>query len=92
MLVSRFFFLFSAIYSNFLLLKGTMLYMSPEQFNNGKYDYKVDIYSLGLIFFELLVPFATESERVKVLTNIKKHDYPKGFKEKYPNEACTAYN
>lgn len=65
---------------------GTMLYMSPEQLNSRKYDYKVDIYSLGLIFFELLVPFRTDSERIKVLTNLKKHLYPEEFKEMYPKE------
>ena len=46
---------------------GTRTYMSPEQLMGQKdYDHKVDIYSLGLIFLELLVPCRTDQERAKV--------------------------
>nr|CAH7751849.1 unnamed protein product [Callosobruchus chinensis] len=65
---------------------GTQLYMSPEQFRSRIYDYKVDIYSLGLIFLELLIPFSTEMERVKKLTDAKKNKYPSDFIEKFPDE------
>ncbi|XP_076261905.1 pancreatic eIF-2alpha kinase isoform X1 [Rhynchophorus ferrugineus] len=65
---------------------GTQLYMSPEQLNGEPYDYKVDIYSLGIILFELLVPFSTAMERVIVLTNLKEQKYPEGFQQKYPAE------
>ncbi|KAF5300197.1 hypothetical protein FQA39_LY11231 [Lamprigera yunnana] len=58
---------------------GTRLYMSPEQLSGQQYNYKVDIYSLGIIFFELLVPFKTEMERIHVLTDIRNHKYPEGF-------------
>ncbi|XP_016664104.1 eukaryotic translation initiation factor 2-alpha kinase 3-like [Acyrthosiphon pisum] len=33
---------------------GTQLYMSPEQILGKPYNFKVDIYSLGIILFELL--------------------------------------
>ena len=33
---------------------GTPLYMAPEIKNNNQYDQKIDIYSLGIIYFELL--------------------------------------
>ena len=33
---------------------GTPLYMSPEVIDYGNYDYKADIYSIGIILFELL--------------------------------------
>ena len=45
---------------------GSHFYMGPEQAAGKKYDQKVDIYSLGVIFFELHYPFDTEMERVKV--------------------------
>ncbi|CAF88065.1 unnamed protein product, partial [Tetraodon nigroviridis] len=45
---------------------GTKLYMSPEQLSGNSYSHKVDIYSLGLILFELLCPFRTQMERVRV--------------------------
>ena len=40
---------------------GTELYMAPEvTAEKGDYDNKADIYSLGLIFLELLVPLGTK--------------------------------
>lgn len=65
---------------------GTRLYMSPEQFMNKSYNYKVDIYSLGLIFFELLVPFSTDMERVTTLSNLREKNYPPDFKTKFSKE------
>ncbi|XP_029160383.1 eukaryotic translation initiation factor 2-alpha kinase [Nylanderia fulva] len=62
---------------------GTHLYMSPEQINGQMYNYKVDIYSLGIIFFELLIPFFTDMERIVALSNLKKSIFPKDFAEKY---------
>ena len=45
---------------------GSHFYMSPELMLGQKYNQKVDVFSLGVIFFELHYPFATEMERAKV--------------------------
>lgn len=50
------------------------------------YDYKVDIYSLGLIFFEMLVPFSTGMERLTVMTRVREGKFPDGFVDDYPDE------
>lgn len=65
---------------------GTQLYMSPEQQKGLPYDYKVDIYSLGLILFELLLSFDTEMERITTLKNLRKNKFPPKFPESYPDE------
>lgn len=67
---------------------GTKLYMSPEQIAGDSYTHKVDIYALGMIFFELFFPFATEMERVKTLLEVKRLQFPGRFTRELPNE-CT---
>ena len=58
---------------------GTELYMSPEQVEKKPYNHKVDIYSLGLILFELLVPFQTQMERIDTLSKLKKLQFSDEF-------------
>lgn len=41
-----------------------------SQLSGNSYSHKVDIYSLGLILFELLFPFSTQMERVRVSTTL----------------------
>ncbi|CAI9565024.1 unnamed protein product, partial [Staurois parvus] len=65
---------------------GTKLYMSPEQIYGQSYSHKVDIFSLGLILFELLYPFSTSMERVQILTDIRDLKFPVLFTQKYPQE------
>ena len=64
---------------------GTPLYNSPEQLNSLSYDYKSDIFSLGIILFELLSSFNTFSEKIKdvkyLITFFKVPDH---FYEFYP--------
>jgi translation initiation factor 2-alpha kinase 4 len=46
---------------------GTPFYMAPEQSNSNNYDSRVDIYSLGLVLLELILPpFKTKMEKIKV--------------------------
>lgn len=65
---------------------GTQLYMSPEQISGKSYNYKVDIYSLGVMFFELLNPFTTEMERYQTLTQLRNYIFPPHFMKKFQNE------
>lgn len=58
---------------------GTKLYMSPEQLSGNSYSHKVDIYSLGLILFELLYSFRTQMERVRTLTEVRDLRFPSSF-------------
>ncbi|XP_011301839.1 eukaryotic translation initiation factor 2-alpha kinase [Fopius arisanus] len=63
---------------------GTHLYMAPEQMNGQVYNYKVDIYSLGIILFELLTPFGTDMERMMAILDLRKAIFPGGFGDKHP--------
>ncbi|CAG8504411.1 5495_t:CDS:10 [Diversispora eburnea] len=60
---------------------GTVTYASPEQLANPTkiYNEKADIYSLGIIFFELHFPFSTGHERVQVLKDLRHGILPNGF-------------
>ncbi|KAF5399666.1 Eukaryotic translation initiation factor 2-alpha kinase [Paragonimus heterotremus] len=66
---------------------GTDLYMSPEQERGEAYNHKVDIFSLGLIFLELLTPFSTNMERVQTLLNAKIRRLPVDFTSTHPAES-----
>lgn len=81
-----------SIYRGHTVEVGTQLYMSPEQFKTRIYDNKVDIYSLGLIFFELLFPFSTEMERIKILSDVKNNYFPTDFPNKFPDECILLEN
>ncbi|XP_058037185.1 eukaryotic translation initiation factor 2-alpha kinase 3 isoform X2 [Ahaetulla prasina] len=65
---------------------GTKLYMSPEQIYGNAYSHKVDIFSLGLILFELLYPFSTQMERVRILYEVRNLTFPPLFIKEYTQE------
>ena len=57
---------------------GTASYASPEQISGSDYDSSSDIYSLGIILFELCYPMSTGMERIKVFESIRRRsiDFP----------------
>ncbi|KAJ3244254.1 hypothetical protein HDU78_011195 [Chytriomyces hyalinus] len=65
---------------------GTPVYVAPEllQTQKGgsvKYNSKVDVYSLGIVFFEMLYGFSTGMQRVLVLNELRAPDiiFPSDF-------------
>jgi serine/threonine protein kinase len=55
---------------------GTRAYASPEQMRGSDYDASTDVFSLGLILFELLYPMYTAMERYKEFANVRKGNFP----------------
>ncbi|NWU78965.1 E2AK1 kinase, partial [Onychorhynchus coronatus] len=66
---------------------GTCLYASPEQLQGSHYDFKSDMYSMGVILLELLQPFGTEMERTEVLTHLRSGQIPPAFSKQWPTQA-----
>ncbi|KAF2457267.1 anticodon binding domain of tRNAs-domain-containing protein [Lineolata rhizophorae] len=62
---------------------GTTLYVAPELRSDvgGSYNDKVDMYSLGIIFFEMCYPLKTAMERDHVIRNLREkiHTLPQEF-------------
>jgi serine/threonine protein kinase len=64
----------SKLYTDFKSMDsyvGTGIYRAPE-IDGKKYDEKIDIYSLGIIMIELFVNPKTESEKIFLLSKLKK--------------------
>ena len=71
---------------------GTYLYASPEQLSEHRcYDNKTDIYSLGILLFEMLCPFSTGMERVKTLMDIRQGKFSDKFIKTWPREVSIFY-
>jgi serine/threonine protein kinase len=68
---------------------GTGAYASPEQISRSNYNEKTDVFSLGIILFELFSPpFETHMERAIVLDKIRAGELPRSFIEAFPHEAA----
>ncbi|BFZ60533.1 hypothetical protein YB2330_001569 [Saitoella coloradoensis] len=74
--------------------EGTAAYAAPEQLN-GKLaegdavaSQKADVYSLGILLFELLHPFSTSMERANMLHNLRRGVLPEAFCAAHGREAA----
>ncbi|KAJ8412777.1 hypothetical protein AAFF_G00117280 [Aldrovandia affinis] len=65
---------------------GTRIYMSPEQMNQRKYDKEVDVFALGLIYFELLWNMTTKNEKAKIWNDVRRNTFPPQFYVKHSVE------
>lgn len=76
---------------------GTASYAAPEQVQSKTYGTAVDIFSLGLIFLELVSCFETEHERLHNLQQCRYQRLPEWIDDNYPDIfstilACTRPN
>lgn len=63
---------------------GTFVYASPEQLKGSHYDSKSDMYSVGMLTFELFQPFGTEMERVRSLGDLREGKLSDSFCSRWP--------
>lgn len=54
---------------------GTYLYVAPEVRNSTVYDKRADIYSLGMILFEMYHEMGSDMERIKTMTNLRNQEF-----------------
>lgn len=66
---------------------GTPLYSSPEQLASANYNKNTDVYSLGIILFELLNFFQTEHERILEVSRVRKGMVSEEFSSLHPEES-----
>ena len=69
---------------------GTVEYMAPEIVGSENYDYSVDIWSLGILLYELLYghsPFKASNTK-NVILNIKTHELTYDDKNKQISKSC----
>ena len=80
---------------------GTPSYLAPEIWNHQTYDFKVDVWSLGVIFYQLLfqnlTPFSGKrSDEIYQRMECGEYIIPAGVKVSYEGlqflEMCLQYN
>ena len=61
------------------MVAGTPAYMSPEQARGEKVDNQTDIWSLGVVLYEMLtgqLPFKSEYEQAVIYSILNEEIYP----------------
>lgn len=58
---------------------GTTTYAAPEQLAGDLYDAKADMYSFGIVIYELWTPFTTAMERARQIKLLREHHVPNEF-------------
>nr|BAD01484.1 double-stranded RNA-activated protein kinase [Gallus gallus] len=72
----------SVTYNPLTKNRGTQSYMAPEQFGD-RYGKEVDIYALGLIWFEILSALVSHHEKNKVWQDVRGGDLPLNFTKRF---------
>ena len=69
-------------------IQGSFPYIAPEVVKGFEYDTSSDMFSFGVILFEIFYHFSTLSERATILTQlINEHRAPEVWALKYPDVA-----
>lgn len=63
---------------------GTSTYASPEQIDNSNIGFASDVFSLGIILFEMFHHFDTAMERSRSLAAARKFEFSESFINSYP--------
>ena len=56
---------------------GNFTYMAPEEMNDFQFSHKSDVYSLGIIYLELVYPFKTLMERAIIIQSLRDKEWDK---------------
>jgi len=66
---------------------GTPAYMAPERFADGTYDGRVDVYSLGIMLYEMLtgeLPFSVDDGNILRLIRLHATRFPRPLRDLQP--------
>jgi serine/threonine protein kinase/TolB-like protein/Flp pilus assembly protein TadD len=72
------------------IIAGTLYYLSPEQINDENVDHRTDVWSLGIVLYELLtgkLPFKGEYEQAVIYSILNEHQKPvKNYRNDVPDD------